>query len=94
MGLDVSCSDGDTVLTPFDVNVTGLARPYKNNKNPAINNGVSLSGQGKAVNVFIACSFSASCRSYILARYIMVNAGNGSNLQKLLRVLVQYHHLV
>ncbi|XP_048885701.1 leukocyte cell derived chemotaxin 2, tandem duplicate 1 [Brienomyrus brachyistius] len=52
LGLDISCSDGDTVLTPFDVNISGLARPYKNNKNPAINDGVGLSGQGLCFKLF------------------------------------------
>ncbi|XP_051505615.1 leukocyte cell-derived chemotaxin-2-like isoform X1 [Myxocyprinus asiaticus] len=50
MGLDIVCADGATVYAPFDVKLNGKAAPYK--KDNAINDGISLSGEGLCFKLF------------------------------------------
>ncbi|ROL51840.1 Leukocyte cell-derived chemotaxin-2 [Anabarilius grahami] len=50
MGLDITCSDGNTVYAPFDVKLNGRSIPYSQNN--AINDGINLSGQGLCFKLF------------------------------------------
>uniref|UniRef100_A0A8C9R3C3 Leukocyte cell derived chemotaxin 2, tandem duplicate 2 n=1 Tax=Scleropages formosus TaxID=113540 RepID=A0A8C9R3C3_SCLFO len=52
MGLDIVCTDGDTVLAPFHVKINGPASPYTTGVNAAINDGLNLSGQGLCFKLF------------------------------------------
>ncbi|KAA0709477.1 Leukocyte cell-derived chemotaxin-2 [Triplophysa tibetana] len=49
-GLDIVCKDGSTIYAPFDVKLNGRSAPY-GNKN-AIDNGITLNGQGLCFKLF------------------------------------------
>ncbi|CAL1599494.1 unnamed protein product [Knipowitschia caucasica] len=51
-GLDISCSDGDEVLAPFDLDLTGSLTVYTDPKKSAINAGINLRGAGLCVKLF------------------------------------------
>ncbi|KAM3866913.1 leukocyte cell-derived chemotaxin-2-like [Diretmus argenteus] len=51
-GLDIKCSDGATVLAPFDVTLNGKVIVYNDPKKAAINHGINLRGEGLCFKLF------------------------------------------
>uniref|UniRef100_A0A3Q3JN46 Leukocyte cell-derived chemotaxin 2 like n=1 Tax=Monopterus albus TaxID=43700 RepID=A0A3Q3JN46_MONAL len=51
-GLDIKCSDGSAVYAPFDVTLNGRAIPYGDPNKAAIDNGISLTGEGLCFKLF------------------------------------------
>ncbi|XP_055034278.1 leukocyte cell-derived chemotaxin-2 isoform X2 [Misgurnus anguillicaudatus] len=49
-GLDIVCKDGSTIFAPFDVKLSGKAVPYRINN--AINDGITLKGEGLCFKLF------------------------------------------
>ncbi|XP_018544172.1 leukocyte cell-derived chemotaxin-2 [Lates calcarifer] len=51
-GLDIVCSDGSTVLAPFDVTLEGGLTVYSDPNKAAINRGINLRGEGLCFKLF------------------------------------------
>ncbi|XP_037547230.1 leukocyte cell derived chemotaxin 2, tandem duplicate 1 [Nematolebias whitei] len=59
-GLDIICSDGSTVLAPFDVTLNGKLTVYRDQSKEAINEGINLSGQGLCFKLFYVRPYKTS----------------------------------
>uniref|UniRef100_A0A1A8FIA1 Leukocyte cell-derived chemotaxin 2 n=1 Tax=Nothobranchius korthausae TaxID=1143690 RepID=A0A1A8FIA1_9TELE len=51
-GLDIVCSDGSTVYAPFDVTLNGKVTVYNDKSKAAINQGISMTGEGLCFKLF------------------------------------------
>lgn len=63
-GLDIVCNDGSTIKAPFDVKLNGRSAPYGNNN--AVDNGITLNGQG----LYSSYYYLSMERRYVICVYL------------------------